>query len=73
METTTTNNETRNEMKDQTIETRKGSRVVISDNRNTGGVWESRLYVNGGETATLTATVHKTQVGAIRWAKRILE
>ena len=56
----------------ETIETRNGSRVVISDNRNTAGIWESRLYVNDGETATRKSAEHKTRTGAVRWAKKVL-
>ena len=55
-----------------TIITRNGSRQVISDNQNTAGVWESRLYVNNGETATLTCSKHKTESAARRWAAKTL-
>ena len=48
----------------------KGSRVVVINNQNTARVFESRLYVNGGETATLTCTTHKTLRGAEKWAGR---
>lgn len=56
----------------ETIRTTSGSRVVITDNRNTAGEYQSRLYVNHGETATLQHASHKTRGGAIRWAKRTL-
>lgn len=49
---------------------KKGSRVVISSNQNTAGIWESRLYVSGGETATLTCAKHKTLQGAEKWAAK---
>jgi len=55
-----------------TFETKVGSRVVISNNQNTGGEWQSRLYVNNGETATLTAASHKTRQGAEKWARKVL-
>lgn len=54
------------------FETRKGSRVVISNCQNSAGVWQSRLYVNNGETATLTCARHKTESGARRWARKHL-
>jgi hypothetical protein len=55
------------------IETRKGSRVVISNNQNSSGIWESRLYVSGGETATLTCAKHKSMAGAKKWAEKQVE
>ena len=51
---------------------KKGSREVYISNQNTAGIFESRLYVNRGETATLTHASHKTLTGAIRWANKIL-
>lgn len=51
---------------------RKGSRVVKIDNQNTAGVFESRLYVNNGKTATPTHAEHRTLTGAKAWAKKIL-
>ena len=54
------------------IETTNGSRKVISTS-NDGSDWSSRLYVNHGETATLTSANHKTQKGAEQWAKKTLE
>jgi hypothetical protein len=56
----------------KTIETKAASRVVISTNQNTAGQWESRLYVNHGAIATPTSANHKTEAGAIRWAKKVL-
>lgn len=56
----------------ETIEIRNGTRSVISNNGNTAGVWESRLYVNDGDTATPTAAEHKTRKGAINWAQKVL-
>lgn len=49
---------------------KKGSRVVISSNQNTAGVWESRLYVSNGEIATPTCAQHKTLAGAEKWAAK---
>ena len=48
------------------------SRIVIGFQNSEGGSWSSRLYVNGGETATLTSATHKTEKGARNWAKYIL-
>lgn len=52
------------------IETRAGSRVVISLNNR--GTWISRLYVSGGETATLVSANHKSEAGARKWAQNTL-
>jgi hypothetical protein len=54
------------------FETRTGSRVVIATSNGEGCGWSSRLYVNGGETATLTAAKHKSEAGARKWAAKIL-
>ena len=45
-----------------------GNRVVRTCNQNSAGIFESRLYVNKGETATLTCAKHKTLAGAQKWA-----
>jgi hypothetical protein len=47
-------------------------RVVHSHANTEAGPWESRLYVNGGETATLVCAEHKTEKGAEKWAHKIL-
>ena len=52
---------------------RKGSRIVKIDNQNTARIFQSRLYVNRGETATLTHAEHKTLQGALRWADKVLK
>ena len=54
------------------FETRNGSRVVISFSNGAGFSWSSRLYVNNGETATLTCAKHKTEAGARKWAAKML-
>lgn len=55
------------------ITTTNGTRRVISfANNYEGATWHSRLYVNDGETATLTARKHSTEAGAIKWAKKVL-
>lgn len=54
------------------FETRNGSRVVISFSNGEGFSWSSRLYVNNGETATLTCAKHKTEAGARKWAAKML-
>lgn len=51
---------------------KRGSRQVNINNQNSAGVFESRLYVNNGQTATLTRATHKTLAGAERWSKRTL-
>ncbi len=54
------------------FETTKGSRKVISFSNGEGYGWSSRLYVNNGETATLTCAKHKTENGARAWADKTL-
>lgn len=56
----------------QMFETIKGSRKVISSRNGEGYEWSSRLYVNNGETATLTCAKHKTEKGARAWADKTL-
>lgn len=34
--------------------------------------WNARLYVNGGETATLTCRKFKTEKGLRKWASNVL-
>lgn len=55
----------------QQFETIKGSRKVISFS-NDGTQWESRLYVDNGEVATLTNANHKSRKGAEKWASKVL-
>ncbi|MET3996617.1 hypothetical protein ABID65_008294 [Bradyrhizobium sp. S3.9.2] len=47
-----------------------GSRVVRTCNMNSAGLFESRLYVNKGDTATLICAKHKTLAGAQKWASK---
>lgn len=54
------------------IEIRNGSRIVISTSNGDGYPWSSRLYVNGGKTATLTSAAHKTEAGVRKWAEKTL-
>ena len=54
----------------QQIEFRAGSRIVISTLRAAG--WDSRLYVNSGETATLVSAKHKSGKGVRAWAEKQL-
>lgn len=54
------------------IEITKGNRSVKSFTNGDGYSWNSRLYVNNGETATLTCAKHKTEAGARKWAARVL-
>ena len=55
----------------ETFQIRNGSHLVRS-NASLSGRWSSRLYVNDGETATLTFAKHKTREGAERWARKVL-
>jgi hypothetical protein len=56
----------------QQYEIRHGSRVVvISESSPTH--FAARLYVNNGETATLTCWKGKTKHGAERWAQKIVQ
>lgn len=52
------------------IETWKGSRVVITYYQRP--TYHSRLYVNYGETATLTHAKHKTRKGVSNWCYKVL-
>ena len=45
-----------------------GSWVVITNVQNT--TYSSRLYVNYGETATLTAAKHRSEAGSRKWAAK---
>ena len=48
----------------------RGSRVIISHYQRP--MYYSRLYVNYGNTATLTHAKHKTRKGRDRWADKQL-
>jgi hypothetical protein len=53
-------------------EVKSGSAVVriwSGDNR----IFQSRLYVNNGETATLTTAKHRTLAGAKKWADQVIK
>lgn len=54
------------------ISAQNGSRIVYTNNQNTAGIYESRLYVSKGETATPTCARHKTLAGAKKWASRVV-
>lgn len=54
----------------QQIEIAQGSRKVIAT-RN-GGKWQARLYVNNGETATLTARKFASVKGVEKWAGEVM-
>ena len=54
------------------FETKSGSKLVRSASNGSGSPWSSRLYVNGGDTATLTAAKHKSEAGARAWADKVL-
>lgn len=57
----------------KTIKVQKGSKLVIATSNGEGFGWSSRLYVNGGETATLISAKHKSEAGVRRWASKVLE
>ena len=56
--------------------TRRGSRVVHTDNNSGDGYGKdnfySVLFVNQGDTCTTTRAYHKTLTGAFNWANKIL-
>ena len=48
------------------------TRLVIATRNNINSSWSGRLYVNGGETATLMTAKRKTEAGIRAWAKKVL-
>lgn len=50
----------------------KGTRKVVATRNDDNSEWQSRLYVNNGETATLTNAKHKTLKGVEKWAAKVL-
>lgn len=54
-----------------THEIANGSRIVRINESETGRC-NSRLWVNGGETATLVSAKHSTLAGAKKWAAKAL-
>jgi hypothetical protein len=56
----------------QQIEITSGSRKVIAFRNDEASKWEARLYVNNGETATLTCGKFKTEKGLRNWASGVL-
>ena len=49
-----------------------GTRQVLCTHQ-LGGAYRSRLYVNGGETATTVTARHHTEAAATRWAQKTLK
>lgn len=54
-----------------------GTRKVVTTEESfmtspDGFKFRSRLYVNKGETATLTCAKHRTMAGARKWAAKVL-
>lgn len=47
-----------------------GSRLVKTSDQNSCGVFESRLYVSGGETVTTICAKHKSLAAATKWAEK---
>ncbi len=56
-----------------TIVIEHGTRSVVTSYEPETGVYSSRLYVNGGDTATLQNAKHKSQRGMLKWASKVLE
>lgn len=56
----------------QTITITNGTRQVISSRNDELSKWTSRLYVNGGETATLVSAKHSTDKGVRAWAAKVM-
>jgi hypothetical protein len=54
------------------IEIRSGTQSVIATSNGEGFSWSGRVYVNGGETATLLTAKRKTEAGIRKWAAKIL-
>lgn len=54
------------------IEITNGSRKVIAFRNDEASKWDARLYVNRGETATLTCGKFKTEKGLRKWANKVL-
>lgn len=53
------------------IEITNGSRKVIAFRNDESSQWNARLYVNHGETATLTCGKFKTEKGLRQWATKV--
>lgn len=53
-----------------TFTIQKGTRQVMVIKQ--GDRYSARLYVNDGETATTTAWKGKTEVGARKWAAKVM-
>lgn len=53
------------------IEITNGTRKVIAFRNDASSKWDARLYVNKGETATLTNGKFKTEAGLRKWASRV--
>lgn len=53
------------------IEITDGTRKVIAFRNDENSKWNARLYVNNGETATLTNGKFKTESGLRKWASKI--
>jgi len=56
----------------QTLKIANGSRQVIATRNDESSKWNARLYVNGGETATLQCGKFKTVKGLTNWANKVL-
>ena len=56
--------------KPESFSTWRGTAVVRSS--RDGALWQSRAYVNNGETATMLAAKHRTRPNAQKWAEKVL-
>lgn len=49
-----------------------GNKQVVATQNNEASKWNARLYVNGGETATLVAKKFRTLAGVKAWAAKVM-
>ena len=54
------------------FEIKSGNSLVRCFSNGPDAQWHSRVYVNGGEDATLVTATHRTEKGARAWAARRL-
>lgn len=54
------------------LEITAGTRKVIATRNDAASKWDARLYVNKGETATLSCGKFKTEKGLRNWAAKKL-
>ena len=54
------------------VTAQQGSRHVVTSANTDQGPFESRLYVNRGNTATQVSAKHKSLNGAAKWAQKVV-